>query len=106
MLYCAITFILFMDAILPFLVSTALDGLHLIAVIVVAVVVGKPLSYVDCNTVGKVSDAASSALAFTSALADSLSEDGGKISYTHWIGTSKPNCLEMKAIWGLSIALW
>ena len=95
-----------MDNILPFLISTGLDGLHLVAVIVVAVVVGKPLSYVDCGAVGKLSSGSSSAYALTAALADSLAKDGGKISYTHWIGASKPNCLEMKAIWGLSIALW
>lgn len=94
-----------MDSILPFLISTGLDALHLIAVIVVAVVVGKPLSYLKCNVVGKVSDSIS-AYSFTAALGDSLAQVGEKISYTNLIGASKANCLEMKAIWGLSIALW
>lgn len=105
-LYCVVTIILFIDNILPFLINTGLDGLHLIAVIVVAVTVGKPLSYVNCNVLGKVSSAPSSAYAFTAALGNNLAKNGDKISYTHWVGTSKTSCLEMKAIWGFSIALW
>lgn len=105
-LYCVITFILLIDGILPFLVSTAMDGLLLIAVIVVAVTVGKPLSYLDCKVIGQVSGASSSAYAFTAALGDMLDQDGGKIDYRHWIGGSKSTCLEMKSIWGLNIALW
>ena len=105
-LYCAITFILFMDGILPFLINTAMDGMLLIAVIVVAVTVGKPLSYLDCKVIGQVSGASSSAYAFTAALGSSLDQNGGKIDYNHWIGGTKSTCLEMKSIWGLSIALW
>ncbi|KAF7513935.1 hypothetical protein GJ744_006549 [Endocarpon pusillum] len=104
-IYCVITFILFMDGILPFLINTVLDSLLLIAVIVVAVTVGKPLSYLDCNVIGQVSGASSSAYAFTAALGNSLDQDGGKIDYNHWIGGTKGTCLEMKSIWGLSIAL-
>lgn len=104
-LYCAITFILFMDGILPFLPTTVMDNLLLIAVIVVAVTVGKPLSYLDCKVIGQVSGASSSAYAFTAALGDSLDQDGGKIDYSHWIGGTKSTCLQMKSIWGLSIAL-
>ena len=104
-LYCAITVILFLDNILPFLISTILDSLFLIAVIVVAVVVGKPLSYLDCKVIGEMSGASSSAYAFTAALANSLNKDGS-VDYSNWIGTSKSTCMEMKSIWGLSIALW
>ena len=106
MLYCLITFILYLDGILPFLINTGTDSLLLIALIVVAVVVGKPLSYVNCSMVGKLTGADSSAYAFTSALASNLNKEGGEISYRSWIGASKSNCLEMKSIWGLSIALW
>jgi len=104
-LYCVITVILFLDNILPFLINTILDGLFLIAVIVVAVVVGKPLSYLDCKVIGEISGSASSAYAFTAALGDNLDKLGGSMDYSHWIGTSKSTCLEMKSIWGLSIAL-
>ena len=105
-LYCAITFILLLDGILPFLINTAMDSLLLIAVIVVAVTVGKPLSYLDCKVIGQVSGASSSAYAFTAALGDSLDQDEGKTDYSHWIGCTKSTCLQMKSIWGLSIALW
>lgn len=104
-LYCAITVILYFDGILPFLISTGIDALFLIALVVVSVVVGKPLSYLDCTVVGEVSNAASSAIDFTSALGNSLNKSG-VVNYTQWIGTSKATCLEMKSIWGLSIALW
>ncbi|KAK2756111.1 hypothetical protein FQN54_005519 [Arachnomyces sp. PD_36] len=104
-LYCAITLILFMDNILNFLVNAITDGLHLIAVIVVAVTVGKPLSYLNCNVIGKMSGENASAFAFATSLANNLDKQGGTISYNHWIGASKANCLEMKAIWGLSISL-
>ncbi|RMZ81898.1 hypothetical protein DV738_g1951, partial [Chaetothyriales sp. CBS 135597] len=104
-LYCAVTVILFLDNLLPYLVSTVVDGLFLIALLVVAVVVGKPVSYLDCKKLADVSTATSSALDFTSALGSSLSQDGGKIDYARWIGTSTATCYEMKSIWGLSIAL-
>lgn len=95
-----------MDNILSFLINAGTDVLLLIAVIVVAVTVGKPLSYLNCNVIGKMSGENSSAMAFATSLANNLDKEGGKISYDHWIGASKANCLEMKAIWGLSISLW
>ncbi|EXJ83625.1 hypothetical protein A1O1_07248 [Capronia coronata CBS 617.96] len=103
-LYCAITVILYFDSILPFLISTGIDSLFLIALIVVSVVVGKPLSYLNCQVLDEVSNATSSAYDFTSALGNSLNKDGA-VNYSQWIGTSKATCLEMKSIWGLSIAL-
>jgi len=103
-LYCAITVILYFDSILPFLISTGIDTLFLIALVVVSVVVGKPLSYLNCQVLDEISNATSSAYDFTSALGNSLNKDG-KVDYTEWIGTSKSTCLEMKSIWGLSIAL-
>ncbi|KAL1964535.1 hypothetical protein VTN77DRAFT_6832 [Rasamsonia byssochlamydoides] len=104
-LYCALTFILFIDDILPFLINTAMDGLLLIAVIVVAVVVGKPLSYLNCNVIGDLTGSSSSAYAFATNLGNYLNQEGGTIVYSDFIGASKAVCLEMKAIWGLSIAL-
>lgn len=104
-LYCAITVILFLDNLLPYLINTMIDTLFLIALIVVATVVGKPLSYLNCNVIGDLNSSASSALSFASALSNSLVNEGGRINYGNWIGTSKATCLEMKSIWGLSIAL-
>ena len=94
-----------MDNILPFLISTGMDSLLLIALIVVAVTVGKPLSYLNCQEIGTPDDY-SSAYNFTKALGSSLNINGGSINYNTWIGATKTICLEMKAIWGLSISLW
>jgi len=96
-LYVAITYILYFDSLLPFLVSTGLDGLLLIAVIVVAVTVGKPLSYLDC--------AALPSTGTTSSFIDSVGANMSKVNYWVWAGASKTTCYEMKSIWGLSIAL-
>lgn len=83
-----------------------MDLLLLIAVIVVAVMVGKPLSYLKCNVIGKLTGSNSSAYDFATNLGSYLDKEGGIIDYIHWIGASKAICLEMKSIWGLSIALW
>ncbi|KAF4632560.1 hypothetical protein G7Y89_g5559 [Cudoniella acicularis] len=96
-LYVAITYILYFDGLLPFLVSCGFDTLLLIAVIVVATVVGKPLSYLDCPA---LPDSGT-----TYAFIDSVSENIDKVNYWVWAGASKTTCFEMKAIWGLSIAL-
>lgn len=104
-LYCAITVILHIDNILPYLINTAMDGLMLIALSVVAIVVGKPLSYLNCRVVG-TSSVAESASQLSSQLKDTFNKQGGKVVYSNWIGASKTTCYEMKAIWGLSIALW
>jgi hypothetical protein len=94
------------DKMLPFFMNTVMDGLFLIAVIVVAVVVGRPLSYLNCQMIGELTGTNTSALAFTTNLSSYLNENGGVIDYNTWIGASQATCLEMKSIWGLSIALW
>ena len=104
-LYCVITYILFLDNILPFLINTGMDSMLLLAVTVVAITVGKPLSYLNCQIIGEV-NAFGSTYDFTSSLGNSLDKNGGTLNYNDWIGATKTNCLEMKAIWGLSIALW
>jgi len=102
-LYCAITWILYYDEILPYLANTAIDGLLLIAVIVVAVTVGKPLSYLNCQHLGSASSMFGTYAAVES-LGQSLNHSN--FSYALWVAATKSTCLMMKAIWGLSIALW
>ncbi|RMJ25455.1 hypothetical protein PHISP_03690 [Aspergillus sp. HF37] len=102
-IYCIITTILLLDDILPFLACACMDGLVLIALIVVSVIIGKPVSYLDCRALG--GGAPSSTLAFTTHLSSMLDGVGGKVEYENWIGASKAICLETKAIWGLCIAL-
>jgi hypothetical protein len=69
----------------------------LIAVIVVAVTVGKPLSYLNCAALPNKGT--------TSSFLASVGENMSKVNYWVWAGASKTTCFEMKAIWGLSIAL-
>ncbi|GAB1196200.1 hypothetical protein APSETT444_005467 [Aspergillus pseudonomiae] len=80
--------------------------LLLIAVIVVAVIIGKPLSYLQCDKIAEVTDKISSAYTFATKLSSYLSHLNGKLQYVTLIGASKGVCLEAKSIWGLSIALW
>jgi hypothetical protein len=97
---------LFLDNVLPYLIGTGIDAAFLIALVVVSVVVGKPVSYLDCTVLDDMSKATSSSYDFTSALGSSLTNNNGRIDYSKWIGTSQATCLEIKSIWGLSMALW
>jgi len=96
-LYIAMTYILYMSAYLHFLISAGIDFALLIAVIVVAVTVGKPLSYLDCAVLPSKGT--------TSEFLKSVGLNMSKVNYWVWAGASKTTCFEMKAIWGLSIAL-
>lgn len=78
----------------------------LVAVIVVAVIIGKPLSYLQCKEIEKVASSGSSAYAFATHLDSYLKSLNGKVEYGSLIGASKDVCLEAKSIWGLSIGLW
>lgn len=105
---CAVlrhTYILYLDKTLPFLINTGMDGMLLIALIVVAVVVGKPLSYLNCQVIGS-SSMSQSTYQLGLELKKSISNEGTKVQYSNWIGASRVTCYQMKAIWGLSIALW
>jgi hypothetical protein len=77
----------------------------LIALSVIAIVVGRPLSYLNCQVIGSNS-VAESAAQLSSELKSELHNNGGKVVYGNWVGASRVTCYEMKAIWGLSIALW
>ena len=104
-LYCVITYILYIDNLFPYLIIAGLDSMLLIAVVVVAVVVGKPLSYLNCRVIG-TSSVAESAYQLSTELKQSLHNNGGTVKYSNWIGATRSTCYQMKAIWGLSIALW
>jgi hypothetical protein len=78
----------------------------LIALIVVAVIVGKPLSYLKCTALAELGDKDATSYAFASRLSSYIASVSGKIDYVSWIGASKAICIETKAIWGLSIGLW
>ena len=78
----------------------------LIAVTVVSVVIGKPLSYLNCKVVGSAS-VSQSAYQLGAQLKNTIENKGaGNIQYGNWISANKSTCYQMKAIWGLGIALW
>jgi hypothetical protein len=100
-LYTLITYILYFDSQLPFLIALSGDCVLLIAVMVTAITVGKPLSYLNCAALSNTSSNSH----FTGSFISSMGENMQKSNYYKWVGASKATCFEMKAIWGLSIAL-
>lgn len=96
---------------LGLLVMAGVDSLLLIAFIVCAVTLGKPMSYLNCYVIGKSSyetDAAN-AYAFVASASQNMVENmknWSGSSVWNWAGATKANCFQGKTIWGLSIALW
>ncbi|CAI6334693.1 unnamed protein product [Periconia digitata] len=92
---------------LGLLVMSGIDSLLLIAFIVVAVTVGKPVSFLNCYVIGKASEEvdAAYAFAFTNSVKNNLNTMGDKLSLSHWAGVTKSNCFQAKTVWGLGIAL-
>ncbi|KAK4099173.1 hypothetical protein N658DRAFT_175096 [Parathielavia hyrcaniae] len=104
-IYVVITYILYYDNMLPLLFTGGLDGLLLIASIVVASLVGKPLSMLNCAALP-----ASPALVRTTFFSSSgVSIRAAVITktlpYNTLVALDQPTCYEIKAVWGLSIAL-
>ncbi|KAM3557869.1 hypothetical protein ARSEF4850_004880 [Beauveria asiatica] len=97
--YVIISYILYWDSLLPLLIATAADSLCLIAGIVVACVVGKPVSYLNCNA---FPDKGNTAVFLSSLFANVKRLEGNTFE---WVAPSKPSCLQLKSIWGISVAL-
>ncbi|OJJ84003.1 uncharacterized protein ASPGLDRAFT_47724 [Aspergillus glaucus CBS 516.65] len=107
-LYCILTSIILLDNVLPLLYCAVIDTLLMTALIVVAVIIGRPFSYLQCAGIPSLMrrDDDTSAYAFATRLSEYLSNlNGGKVDYGSWIGISREVCLEAKSIWGLSIGL-
>jgi len=96
-LYIIITYILYFDNQLSFLLSTGVDSLLLIALIVIAVKTGMPISYLHCSQLSSTGS--------TSDFVESVKDNMKSTNYWVWVGASKATCYEMKSIWGLSIVL-
>ena len=96
------------DANLGLLVMAGADSFLLIAFIVVAVTVGKPVSYLNCYVIGKTSTEvdAAYAYAFTTSVKNNLNQMGDKLGLGRWAGVTKSNCFQVKTVWGLAIAMW
>ncbi|KAK3898848.1 hypothetical protein C8A05DRAFT_46937 [Staphylotrichum tortipilum] len=104
-IYIVITYILYYDNMLPLLLTGCLDGLLLIASIVVASLVGKPLSMLNCAALSS-----SSALTGTSFYSSASPQIRSSIltktlSYLTFVTLDQTTCYEIKAVWGLAIAL-
>lgn len=107
-LYCLVSVPFYWaTANLGLFVMAVVDGLILIAFIVVASTVGKPLSFMNCYRIPNNVNInnAESAYQLVNSLAETV-KSGGKLGLWTWASATKSNCLETKTIWGLSIALW
>ncbi|KAK8003062.1 hypothetical protein PG989_002781 [Apiospora arundinis] len=109
-LYVAISYILYYDGLLPLLISAGLDFFLMIATIVVAVTVGKPLSMLTCEV---LPESTTSTLAASVTYVASTQTQGityrnvlsKAVNYFAFVAIDQPHCYEIKAVWGLSIAL-
>lgn len=92
---------------LGLLVMTGVDSLLLIAFIVCAVTLGKPMSFLNCYVIGKSSKEvdAAYAYAFVTATAQNLNTSGAGLDLRHWAGVTRTNCFQAKTVWGMAIAL-
>ncbi|KAF2822670.1 hypothetical protein CC86DRAFT_81345 [Ophiobolus disseminans] len=92
---------------LGLLVMTGVDSLLLIAFIVCAVTLGKPMSYLNCYVIGKSSQEvdAQYAFAFVNAAKQNLNTSGSSLDLRHWAGVTRTNCFQAKTVWGMAIAL-
>jgi hypothetical protein len=91
---------------LGLLVMTGVDSLLLIAFIVCAVTLGKPMSFLNCYVIGKSSAEvdAQYANAFITASIENLNTSNSSLA--HWAGVTRGNCFQAKTVWGMSVALW
>jgi len=104
-IYAVITYILYYDNMLPLLLTGCLDGLLLIASIVVASLVGKPLSMLNCAALSSSSPLTGTSF-YSSASPQIRSSILTKtLSYPTFVTLDQTTCYEIKAVWGMSIAL-
>ncbi|KAH6669633.1 hypothetical protein F5X68DRAFT_215890 [Plectosphaerella plurivora] len=104
-LYVIISYILYWDSMLPMLIASATDIGLMVAVIVVAVTLGKPLSFLSCKD---LSAGGGSNASFIASIGKNIVEAtgaDGRVNYYVWVGAAQKSCYATKAVWGLSIAL-
>ncbi|KAK7953699.1 hypothetical protein PG996_014591 [Apiospora saccharicola] len=109
-LYVAISYILYYDGLLSLFISAGLDFSLMIATVVVAVTVGKPLSMLTCELLpeGSSSSLAASVTYVASAQTQGITYRNvltKAVNYFTFVAIDQPHCYEIKAVWGLSIAL-
>jgi hypothetical protein len=104
-IYVVITYILYYDSMLPLLMTGCLDALLLIASIVVASLLGKPLSRLNCPALPATSTLTTTTFFSGAAPAIRTSSITKTLSYLSFVALDEPTCHQIKAVWGLSIAL-
>ncbi|KAI0799151.1 hypothetical protein GGR55DRAFT_518388 [Xylaria sp. FL0064] len=103
-LYVAISYILYYDGMLPLLIAAGLDFSLLIALIVVAVTIGKPLSMLQCQLLPESTSTSETFVTYITG----RSYESAAAKYNSYLAlttTDQPHCYEIKAVWGLGIAL-
>ncbi|KAK4554172.1 hypothetical protein LTR86_008699 [Recurvomyces mirabilis] len=106
-LYCLISIPFFYArANLGLFIMAGLDALLCLAFAIVSIVLGRPLSFLNCAVIANADAAANaqSASAFTQSLASNLGKSGSILGLGNWAGSTKVNCYETKALWGLCIS--
>jgi hypothetical protein len=103
-IYVVITYILYYDNMLPLLFTGILDTLLLIASIVVASLVGKPLSPLNCRALPTSSALTTTTFYSSVAYPIRTAVITDTLSYPAFVSHDQPTCYEIKAVWGLSIA--
>ncbi|RYP02721.1 hypothetical protein DL764_005651 [Monosporascus ibericus] len=132
-LYVMVSYILYYDSLLPLLIAVASDFAMLIAFIVVAATSGKNLNLLECSALAPPPDRSgqSQTVTFTSVSVPPASSESGNyygnnsngnngiysyarrqapvlkptVDYISFVAQDQPHCYEIKAVWGLSIAL-
>lgn len=100
----AISYILYYDGLLPLLIAGGIDLTLLVAAIVVAVTIGKPLSLLKCELLPQPI-APTQTFSMSISVRDYASAAARYNNYLAEITTDQPHCYEIKAVWGLSISL-
>ncbi|ORY57760.1 uncharacterized protein BCR38DRAFT_353871 [Pseudomassariella vexata] len=107
-LYIAVTYILYYDGMLPLLITAVMDFALMVATIVVAATIGKPLSMLKCEVLAKVTSNPLSSGATFVASSQGITYRNvitKAVNYFAYVAVDRPHCYEIKAVWGLSIAL-
>ncbi|CAP62185.1 uncharacterized protein PODANS_5_12780, partial [Podospora anserina S mat+] len=102
MIYVIITYILYYDNMLSMLTTAGLDSLLLVASIVVASLIGKPLSMLNCAA---LPSSEWSAGLFSSAPSPIKSIITKTVSYISFVLLDQTTCYQIKAVWGLCITI-
>lgn len=92
---------------LGLLIMTGIDSALLLSFSIISIVFGKPLSFLNCPAIanGNAADNASASAAWLQSIAQNMGKDGSALGLGNWAGSTRVNCFETKAIWGLCIAL-